>query len=76
MVKQGMTVCVAGAVVGLAAAMAASQFLTSVLYGISPVDPLTLVLVPLLLMGVGLLACYIPARHAARVSPLEALRLE
>jgi len=47
MVRQGMTVCVAGAVVGMAAAMAASQFLTSVLYGVSPADPLTLVLAPL-----------------------------
>jgi len=75
-VKQGMTVCVAGAVVGMAAAIAVSQLLTSVLYGISPADPLTLVLVPLLLIAVGLLACYIPARHAARVNPLEALRLE
>jgi ABC-type antimicrobial peptide transport system permease subunit len=60
----------------MAAAMAVSQLLTSVLYGISPADPLTLVLVPLLLIGVGLLACYLPARHAARVNPLEALRLE
>jgi macrolide transport system ATP-binding/permease protein len=76
MVRQGMTVCVAGAAVGMAAAMAVSQLLTSVLYGISPADPLTLVLVPLLLIGVGLLACYLPARHAARVNPLEALRLE
>jgi macrolide transport system ATP-binding/permease protein len=76
MIKQGMTVCVAGAAVGMAAAIAVSQLLTSVLYGVSPADPLTLVLVPLLLMGVGLLACYIPARRAASVNPLEALRLE
>jgi macrolide transport system ATP-binding/permease protein len=76
MVRQGMTVCVAGAAVGMAAAVAVSQLLTSVLYGIGPADPLTLVLVPLLLIGVGLLACYLPARHAARVNPLEALRLE
>jgi predicted permease len=76
MVKQGMIVCIAGAVVGIAAAIAVSQLLTSVLYGVSPADPLTLVLVPLLLIGVGLLACYLPARHAARVNPLEALRGE
>ena len=76
LVKQGMTVCAAGAVVGMAAALTVSQFLTSVLYGISPADPVTFVLVPLLLIGVGLLACYLPARHAARMSPLEALRRE
>ena len=75
-VKQGMTVCVAGATVGMAAALAVAQVLTSVLYGVSPLDPLTFVLVPLLLIGVGLLACYLPARRAARVSPLDALRVE
>jgi predicted lysophospholipase L1 biosynthesis ABC-type transport system permease subunit len=60
-IKQGMTVCLVGAAVGMAAALAVSQLLTSVLYGISPVDPATFVLVPLLLVGVGLLACYLPA---------------
>jgi ABC-type antimicrobial peptide transport system permease subunit len=73
-VKQGMTVCLAGAGVGMGAALAVSQFLTSVLYGISPTDPLTFALVPLLLIGVGVLACYLPARHAARVNPIQALR--
>jgi putative ABC transport system permease protein len=75
-IKQGMMVCLAGGAVGLAIALAASQLLASVLYGVRPADPLTFVVVPLLLIGVGLLACYLPARHAARVNPLEALRLE
>ena len=71
MVKQGMTVCVAGAAVGMAAAMAVSQFLTSVLYGISPADPLTFALVPLLLIGVGL-ARLLHSRPARR--PRESAR--
>jgi len=75
-VRQGMTVCLAGAGVGMLAALAVSQLLTSVLYGISPADPLTFVFVPVLLIAVGLLACYLPARHAARVDPLQALRHE
>jgi putative ABC transport system permease protein len=73
-IMQGMTVCLAGAAVGFAAALGVSQFLTSVLYGISAADPVTFALVPLLLIGVGLFACYVPARHAARVNPLAALR--
>jgi predicted permease len=73
-IRQGMTVCLAGGAVGLAAALGVSQLLTSVLYGISAADPVTFVLVPLLLAGVGLLACYVPARAAARVNPLAALR--
>ena len=75
-IKQGMTVCLAGAAVGFAAALAVSQLLTSLLYGISAADPVTFALVPLLLIGVGLFACYVPARHAARVNPLDALRRE
>ena len=72
--RQGMIVCLAGAAAGLAIALTGSQFLASVLYGVSPADPLTFVVVPLLLTGVGLLACYVPARRAARVNPVAALR--
>jgi ABC-type lipoprotein release transport system permease subunit len=50
--------------------------LASLLYGVSPTDPLTLVLVSLLLVGIALLASYLPARRAARIDPMAALRYE
>jgi predicted permease len=76
LIKQGMTVCVAGGAVGLVVAFGVSQFLTSALYEISGADPVTFVMVPLLLSAVALLACYLPARGAGRVNPLEVLRRE
>ena len=75
-IRQGMTVCVAGATIGLAITLAASSLLGSVLYGISGADPLTYVAVPAVLLAVALLACYVPARHATKVHPVEALRAE
>jgi putative ABC transport system permease protein len=75
-IRQGMTVCVAGAVVGLMITLAAARFIGNVLYGISGADPLTYLIVPSLLLGVALLACYLPARQATRVPPVQALRAE
>lgn len=62
-----------GLAVGLAGSLAASRALSSLLYEIGPTDPPTLALTALLLSGVALLACWFPARRAARVDPLEAL---
>ena len=73
-VKQGMAVCLTGAAIGFALAAVATQFLNSVLFGIGTTDPATFIGVPLVLTAVALLACYIPARHAASVNVLEALR--
>jgi len=72
--RQGMILTVTGAVIGLALAALASQALSSQLVGISAYDPAVYVLVPLLLAVISALACYIPARRAARIDPLLALR--
>jgi predicted permease len=74
--RQGLGLAVAGAAVGLVGALIASHLMAGLLYGVRPTDPLTFGGVALLLMGVALLACYLPARRAIRVDPLIALRHE
>src|ERR1700735_5609237 len=72
--RQGLVLAIAGAAVGLACALVVSHLMAGLLYGVRPTDPVTFVGVALLLIGVALLACYIPARRAIRVDPLVALR--
>ncbi|MGH9794516.1 MAG: ABC transporter permease [Candidatus Acidiferrales bacterium] len=74
--RSGMTLTLIGCAIGLAAAAGVTRFLTFLLYGISPLDPVTFIGIPALLAGVALLACWIPARRAARVDPMVALRYE
>jgi ABC-type antimicrobial peptide transport system permease subunit len=65
-----------GAAAGMLAALALSGLMKSLLFGISPRDPLTFVVAPAVFVVVALVAAYVPARRAARVSPMEALRAE
>jgi predicted permease len=75
-VRYGLVLAGAGAVTGLAAAAGLTRLMKSVLFGISPLDPLTYTAVPLVLVAATVLASYLPARRAAAVDPVETLRAE
>jgi putative ABC transport system permease protein len=74
--RQGMTLVAVGVVIGLGAALAASRAIVTLLFGVSKLDPVTYGVVVVLLLGVSAIACCIPARRAAAVNPVEALRAE
>ena len=75
-VKQGMSLAVIGISLGLIASLALTRLMKSLLFGVSATDPLTFVVIAALLTFVALIACYIPARRAAKVDPIVALRCE
>jgi ABC-type antimicrobial peptide transport system permease subunit len=74
--RETLLLTVIGVVIGLGAALGATRLIATLLYGLTPNDPLTIALASLLLLTVAALAGYLPARRAARVDPMVALRHE
>jgi putative ABC transport system permease protein len=73
-VSQGARVVLIGVVIGVAGALAGTRSLDALLYGVNPVDPVVFAAMALVMVGVGMLASYVPARRASSVSPMESLR--
>jgi len=75
-IRQGFLVTGGGVAAGIALGFAVTHLLANFLYGVSPFDPAIFVGVPLVMVVVAAMACYVPARRATRVDPIVALRAE
>jgi len=75
-VRQGLLLAGIGAIFGVGAAFATMRFMASILFKVSPMDPLTYAFSTIAVMGIALLACYLPSRRASQVNPVNALRAE
>jgi ABC-type antimicrobial peptide transport system permease subunit len=74
--REGLVPVVTGIAIGIPAALAGGRLITSLLFGLTSTDPLTICGATVLLLGVAVLAGYLPARKASRVDPMTALRCE
>ena len=70
---EGLKLATAGVIIGVSASLFLSHLITGLLYGVTPLDPLTFAAVPLVLLAIAIIASGLPARRAARLSPLSAL---
>ena len=75
-IRDGMRLAIIGVVLGVGLALLSTRVLASMLFGVSPLDPLTFGSMALFLTGVGFLACMIPARRASRTDPMTAIRAD
>jgi putative ABC transport system permease protein len=73
---EGFRLVMLGVAIGIAGGIALSRYLSSLFFAVNPANPITYLEVSLLMLGIALLACFVPAARAARVNPMTALRYE